>query len=182
MVTEHMYFEHFFRLIDLLVSGSTEIIEKIKYYSHNPGEYLASEYGEYCSYEEEDLDDLPGHPNYLINTYLWDILFGILSVENYIYKIDLRTSHENIKYAVNSLLSRKGLPDIKIEWSQIDSHLPSWDVLNFISAKLDPEELKLACIDDGSDSFILILVNKDDFKKLVDTTGILGLKIKTHFN
>lgn len=61
MIKEQMCFSEFFQFINLLVSGSTDAIEKIRFYTYNPVEYLTNEYGEYCSYEEDDLFDSPSY-------------------------------------------------------------------------------------------------------------------------
>jgi hypothetical protein len=181
MITEELYLEKFLQLAKLLTSNSNEIVEKIKFFVANPAEYLTSVYGEYSSFEEDDLDNLVGYPKMLIDNYLWDILYGILSSEKYLIRLDLRTSQENIVWAINSLLIKLGLLKMEISKFKLESSLPSWEVLNRIKVILQNEDLSLAFINDGTDSFPLILINKTDFPELVDTAAEIGLEIKTHF-
>lgn len=181
MYIDPMYLGKFYRLAELLTSGSEEVVDKVKYYSDKPAEYLNSEYGEYCCYEEDDLDDLPHNPSDLINSYLWDVLYGILNTEHFIFRLDCRAFHKDIEFAVNSLLSRRGLPMEAALLSKIESKMPTWDVLNIIASKLECGGLALAFADDGSDSFPVVIVQNDDLQELKSISDEIGLSIKTHF-
>ncbi|MFX4260796.1 DUF6630 family protein [Pelotomaculum propionicicum] len=181
MNTDRMFLEKYYRLAELLTSGAEEVVNKVKYFSDKPAEYLDSEYGEYCCYEEDDLDDLAADPGNLLGSYLWDILYGILNREHFIFRLDWRAFHKDIEFAVNSLLARRGLPAEDALLSEIDGKMPTWDALNIIASKLEPGGLTLAFADDGSDSFPVVIVQNYDLDELKRVSDEIGLSIKTHF-
>jgi hypothetical protein len=124
---------------------------------------------------------LQGWPNSLANTYLWDILYGILTVEKYLIRLDWRASRESIGWAVNNLLGKRGIPQMYVSDFQAETCIHGGETLNRIAEMLKKQDLILAFIDDGSDSFPLILADKNDFNEISDIAAELELEIKTYF-
>jgi len=78
MFTKIITHAQFLRLLHILTTGSPDIVEKAEYYLDRPLEYLQSEYGEYCTYEEEDVEVLQEEAAFMDKTYLSDLLTGLL--------------------------------------------------------------------------------------------------------
>lgn len=167
-----------YRLIAKLTSGSQEILEQFDFYMKHPMEYVQSIYRDYLSYDEDEVEELLEDIEFKA-TFPGDVMIGLLSVERFMWKVDHRESLSEIEYVVNSLLVRKGFPELSLNIEK--KGLTSYAYLNAISEALEDLGLKLAFLDDGSDGFPLIITNKKDFDEINVLASQLGMPIKTYF-
>jgi hypothetical protein len=173
--------ESLIQLIGFIASDARPAAEA-RFYFENPEEFVQSEYGEYCSYGEDETEDLLEDGEYLNGAYLWDVFEGILRTGKYMFRLDWRASFEDIKHAVTSLLSSRGITGYDPPWNQIEKGLPSLDILNFAAEDLNRKGLALVYLNDGSDSFPVVLIKKDDFKDFANIAEKIGIKAETHFS
>lgn len=171
-------FDVLFRLISKLTLNSEEVLKKFRFYLDHPMKYLESRYRDYCSFDEDELEEMVADTD-LKTRFAADAMEGILRVEKFMWKVDHRESLDGMEYAINSLLARKGYPGI--DWQFERKGMTSYDFLNTAGGILDGRGLKLVFIDDGSDSFPLIIVDKKDFEEIDDLAGQWGITIKKHF-
>lgn len=168
MFTKIITHAQFLRLLHILTTGSPDIVEKAEYYLDRPLEYLQSEYGEYCTYEEEDVEVLQEEAAFMDKTYLSDLLTGLLQKEKLLMRLDRRASVYDIRLAVDSLLARKHIAPVSRMWENIArSGAKTADMLSAVSAKLNaagPEGTRLIWLYDGSDSFLVGIVRESDFE------------------
>jgi hypothetical protein len=173
--------ESLIQLIGFIASDARPAAEARSYFE-NPEEFVESEYGEFCSYGEDETEDLLEDGEYLNGAYLWDVFEGILRTGKYMFRLDWRASFEDIKHAVASLLSSRGLAGYDPPWNQIEKGRPSYDILNFAAEYLYKKGLTLAYLNDGSDSFPVVLIKNDDFRNFMNLAEEIGAKAETHFS
>lgn len=174
-------FDNLFQLINKL-TGSKDILDKLRLYLNDPQRYIESDYRDYCSFDEDELEELVDDEDFRKRTFPSDVVTGLLTVERFMWRVDWRESLQGIEYAIDSLLERKGLSGLNRRWGENRKMgIKSYEYLNAIGCQLDDEGLKLAFIDDGSDSFPLIIVHKNEFEEISDLAESLGVDIKTKF-
>ncbi|MDD4776064.1 MAG: hypothetical protein PHG75_06105 [Syntrophomonas sp.] len=182
---ENTYLEKVVRLVQLISGDATEIGEEIRHYATYPAAFRNSHYAEQAAIGAErypDPEDLPGYPENLCHTFLWNIVYGILRTRQHLLKLDSDASGETAHWAIATLLERQGQAGIHLETATEATARSVQEVLRQAAALLEKEGLALAWIDDGSDSGPILIVPATDLLELLTIGSELGVGIGTDFD
>lgn len=165
-----------------MTGGSQALAAKVKSYLDRPMEYAQSPYAELSSFEESDIEESLGDPDFRRRTFPSDIVLCVLMRERFVTRVDHRSSPDNIQSVVDRGLAQKGLAPMQWTWTKEQKKgVPSWDLLNATVRDLEPHGVQLAWIYDGSDSFLTFVAAKEDFQEILRLSSRLGLSIRTKF-
>ena len=182
---EPMYVEKVIRCAQLISGNPDGLADEIRFYAAKPVAFLGSPYHDYATFdygEPDRIAALPGYPEDLMNTYLGDIVSGILSFRQHLLRVDWRASPENVRWAVETLLERRELPGIDLDFISSAGRLPAGQILDLGADRLEQAGLILAQIADGSDAWQLLVVPAEDLLELLALGSELGMEICTWFD
>lgn len=182
---ENTYLDKVLRLVQLISGDATEIGEEIRHYTAYPAAFRNSPYAEQAAIEPErypDPEDLPGYPEKLLHTFLWNIVYGILRTRQHLLKLEPDAGSETARWAITTLLEQRGQAGIDLETVAGETALSEQEVLRQAAALLEKEGLALAWIDDGSDSGPILIVPATDLLELLTLGSELGVEITTDFD